>query len=582
MKSAAILIGLNSYPRAGELATLRGTINDCQDVAEKLLKFKLINAEHLYAYVFDHTTKDVSIAGAKPLISDDYIPPSRIVSRDVIAERLENLIGKLGNQGVRRLFVYFSGHGGDLTASVPPVSAFLTADYVDTGKNSNLHMLVIDQIQNYVHNVTKIKEAVIISDSCRSTLPAATIVPPIGSSPLFVADVRCLTIKSAVHSEKSLEKEVNGRVVGIFTRLLLAELERELSQSGDEPVTWRQICDAVVKQQADSGQRLDCYQATAYPLLEVRPAASGAPPPPPQSVAFRSPAVDLATNVWRQKPLLETLDVMTVNGPPSSGTVKAPNISFDDVRNASLSVVLASYARKPMREYVRLSHENNVDIFPISLTDQNTEDDQHVPEALIGLFDLPEKAIPEKVYRYRSLINGVRALHAAFDYLSFTDQVNLQRATLILASEGDPRALDRLNGRFSAQEWRAVMAFLRRQAKTANPLAVVDAPAEKDGFALRITDMNKVSRNRVRVTLQVDGTGAKVHPSFVRVYQHPSLLPVIQDVVFKDDQARFVLTIRTTFAVAVKVHSGPLLKLNLRTEERIPQRIRQRILVPPN
>ncbi|MCD0164239.1 caspase family protein [Deinococcus sp. 12RED42] len=582
MKSAAILIGLNSYPNAGGLAKLKGTINDCQDVAKTLLELNLIGAEHLYAYVFDETAKDASVAGAKPLINDKYIPRSRIVSRDVIASRLWNLIKELGNQGVGRLFVYLSGHGGGLTQAVPPVSAFLTADYEETEDASNLHMLVTDQIQNYVHNASKIKEAVIISDSCRTPLHAATVVPFVGPSPLFVPDVRCLTIKSAVHSEESLEEEVKGRTVGTFTRLLMAELKSALSKSGDEPVTWRQICDAVVQHQAGSGQRLDCYQATAYPLLEVRAAASGGPPSPPQNVAFRIPTMESTINTSRQRMFPEILDVMTMNSQSSSMTSRLPNVMFDAVGSDLDGARLAGHARKPMREYVRLSRENNVNIFPTPVTGQNIEDVRHALEQIAGLYTLPKEAIPEEIYRYRSLINGIRALHAAFPYLSSTDQVSLQRATLILASEGDPRALDRLNGTFSAGQWRAIMAFLRRQAKTVDPLAVVDAPAEKDGFALRITDMNQVSRNQVRVTLQVEGTGAKSHPSSVRVYQHPSLLPVIQDVAFKDDRVRFVLTIRSTFTVAVKVDGGPLLKLDLRTEERIPQRIRQRILVPAN
>lgn len=559
MKSAAILIGLNSYPsalRTANLAQLSGAVHDCQDVAKFLLDYGLIDPNYLYAYVYDTATASAQVDGAQPLIAALDIPLSGVVPRETLVKALDTKIEYLGNQEVKRLFVYLSGHGGDLTQAVPPLSVLLTSDYVGTEKASNYGMLVTDHIQNYVHNARNISEAIIISDSCRSSLATRTVTPFLGSAPLFKKGTRCLTIKASVHSEPAIEEELTpGRVVGTFTYLLLQELRTALDRNPTGSVYWRDICDAVAEKQTGNsdGQLLDYQQVTAYPIMEVRAASPAVAAQPTQQVKLRSlvfwPERRAATNsgIGSLTDLIEraTVNIQQPVSIPASANTPASRIIVGDM---ATKLVL------PMNKVSIFARQRRQDI--------GTDVHLHLEELGDGLS--PE-ANPEEVYKYRSLINGMTALNNVFDYLTHDEQEHLKQATRILASEGDPRALERLNGEFSTSEWDEVTAFLRYQARAADPLWTVDAPAQDNGFTLKViavTDNGDSDKKWVRVTLQVDGKEANFQPDTVRVYQHPSLLPVIRDVAFTERAATFVMTISFGFTVAVKVDGGPLLKLS--------------------
>lgn len=563
MTSAAILIGLNAYPKllpTANLAQLSGAVHDCQDVAQMLLKHQLIDPNHLYAFVYDTDPPGAQVPGAKPFINRGSIPENGIVPASIVAYSLENFIKGLGDQGVDRLFVYISGHGGALTMAVPPLSVLLASDYQGLDTSSNEGMLVTDYIQNFVHRASRIREAIIITDSCRTSLPKTTVIPYAGSAPLFKSATRCLMIKSTVHSTPSTEADVldNGRVVGTFTHLFLEELDAALTNNKDGKVLWRDICDAVYKRQTDhdEGQLLDYQQVTAYPLMEVRPAR---------------PVAALQTNVKLRSPVFwPELDV-NVNSGTSSLNDQLNGLTVNNKQPIDISyrdIILAArisdgaaprdFAVKQVRDFARRRIE------------ELHSEVRYQLEELRG--ESPNMALPEDVYKYRSLINGVMALNTAFNYLPPEEQEHLQQVIRILTTEGDPRALERLNGQFSRSEWAAVTTFLNRQEGPADPLSTVDALAQADGFTLKVTGVTPTSSDQWRVKLQVDSADAGVQPSTVRVYQHPSLLPVIQDVAFTDGAATVVLFTRFAFTVAAKVDGGPLLKLDLRTVKGLPRR----------
>ncbi|WP_412030610.1 hypothetical protein [Deinococcus yunweiensis] len=566
MKGAAILIGLNTYQKASKLTDLKGAVHDCQDVAATLLKHGLIDPDYLYAYVHDTNAPGTQVPGAQPLFDPTDVPANGIVSSGALLGKLMDVIDPLGHEGVERLFVYLSGHGGDLTLAVPPVSVLYTTDFMRRGNSTNLGMIVTDHIQNIVHNAPLIKEAVIISDSCRTVLPVLTQVPAVAFTPQFNLGTRCLTIKSAVHSTPAIEDDKfrPGRVGGTFTYLLLQEIENALTQNPTGPVYWRDICDAVAAQQASRGpQQLDYQQVTAYPLLEVRPVPSSAPQPPP-TLTLRTPAAAMfqldtppAPNTGQGSFNLE-LTAHTMNKGSFSGT-------FMMAYNAG-----ATAAFRPMMNVVTLPDTVMTTDLQQRLKDVSRDVATQHRRSL-----RPSVVDPVEIYRRRSLINGVAALHATFGYLSSGEQVKLRQATQILASEGDPQVLERLNGTVSGQQWKSLVSFLHHQAKTVDPLSAVDAPMQADGFTLKVTAVTPTGRNRLRVELQVDGANARLRPSTARVYQHPSLLPVIQEVAFSRGTAAFVLTLKYGFTVAVKVETGPLLKLDLNTVDGIPQRFRK-------
>lgn len=563
MKGAAILIGLNTYQKASKLTDLKGAVHDCQDVAATLLKHGLIDPAYLYAYVHDTNAPGTQVPSAQALIDPSAVPPNGIVSCSTLLGKLMDVIDPLGHEGIERLFVYLSGHGGDLKLAVPPVSVLYTTDFKRMGSSTNLGMIVTDHIQNIVHNAPLIKEAVIISDSCRTALPVLTQVPALVFTPQFNLGTRCLTIKSAVHNTPAIEGDTfrPGRVGGTFTYLLLQELENALTQNPTGPVYWRDICDAVAAQQANFGpQQLDYQQVTAYPLMEVRPVPPTAPQPPP-TLTLRTP--DLAT-----------LQLDTPRAPNTGqGSFNRP-LSARPMGNGPsgrvlklMSSAITTAAFHPMMEVARLPDTVvTTDLQQLLKVVSREVAAQHRRSLR------PTVADPMEIYRCRSLINGVIALQTTFGYLSAAEQVKLQRATHILASEGDPQALERLNGTVTGQQWKSLKSFLHHQTKNVDPLSTVDAPAQADGFTLRVTAVTPTRSDRLRVEMQVDGTDARLRPSTVRVYQHPSLLPVIQDVAFSRGTAAFVLTIKYGFTVAVKIDGGPLLKLDLTTVPGIPRR----------
>lgn len=565
MTSAAILIGLNAYPKllpTANLAQLSGAVHDCQDVAQMLLKHQLIDPDHLYAFVYDTDPPGAQVPGAKAFIESGSIPKNGIVPRGTLADALEKFIPELGDQGVERLFVYLSGHGGDLTMAVPPLSVLLTSDYRGSETNSNQGMLVTDHIQNLVHNAIGIREAIIISDSCRSSLPDGTVTPVLGPAPLFKRATRCLMIKATVHSTPSTEDDVleDGRVVGTFTHLFLKELDAALTNNKDGKVLWRDICDAVATQQTngDKGQLLDYQQVTAYPLMEVRAAPAEAPN---QTMQLRDLPLNAAPNKRKGSDFdrLESfIEGFTVNSqkpaPDRTGHPISLNVILDAATDALEDISWTSVRTRveQVRETMILFTRRQL-------------------EELGGVW--PQTVDLESVYRFRPLINGVIALNTAFNYLLPEEREHLQQAIRILATEGDPWALERLNGAFSRSEWEAVTAFLRHQAHSADPLSTLDAPARADGFTLEAIGTEYWSdRNQVRVTLKVQGTGTSHQPNTVRVYQHPSQLPVIQDVAFTDGAATVVLFTRFAVTVAVKVDGGPLLKLDLAIAAGLPRR----------
>lgn len=566
MTSAAILIGLNAYPKllpTANLAQLSGAVHDCQDVAQMLLKHQLIDPNHLYAFVYDTNPPGAQVPGASPFIDLGSIPVNGIVPRGTLADALEKFIPELGDQGVERLFVYLSGHGGDLTMAVPPLSVLLTSDYRGSETNSNQGMLVTDHIQNLVHNAIGIREAIIISDSCRSSLPAGTVTPVLGPAPLFKRATRCLMIKSSVHSTPSTEDDVldNGRVVGTFTHLFLQELDAALTKTPDGAVYWRDICDAVARQQTkdETGQLLDYQQVTAYPLMQVRPAPPETPPTVP-TVTLKPPAPATTASVLAllpntgQNSFRRTLQAHTVNTFRFHAT---PIMAFNPGVTSGFRIMMAGGG------------------LPGTAV---TPNQQQAVKVVIGAVATPPQPPTQvdlmEIYRRRPLINGVVALQSTFGYLSPSAQKKLQLATQILASEGDPRALERLNDALTEKQWASLTSFLNRQAKRADPLSTLQAPAQADGFTLKVTNVTPTSSERWRVELQVDGADARVKPSTVRVYQHPSQLPAIQDVAFTDGAATIVLFTRFAFTVAVKVDGGPLLKLklDLRNVKSLPRR----------
>lgn len=545
MKGAAILIGLNTYPRASNLGNLKGTINDCEDVAQALVKHGLIDPAHVYAYVHDTNASNPHVPDAQPLVEPNDVPPSGIVPATILNQRMFNVINQLGKDGVERLFVYLSGHGGDLRLALPPVSVLYTTDFVQQTGSPSQGMIVTEHIQNIVHNAVGIKDAVIISDSCRNALPALTDIPAVPYRPQFKVETRCVIIKSAIHDTSSIEdnKLKPGRYGGIFTYLLLQELDNAMQNPG--PVHWRDICDKVAVEQAKHGsQRLDYRQVTAYPLMEVRPAPPATAPTVP-TLTLKPTAPATPTSATRPNTGQGSFNPM-----PSRPRAKPAQFGREASFGGGITIGF-----RPMMAGKRWT--------TTAVTPHRQQGVKVVSGAVATPPQRPVQVDLMEIYRRRPLINGMIALQSTFGYLSSSEQKQLQRATQILASEGDPRALESLNDTLTEKQWASLTSFLRHQAHSADPLSTLDAQAQDDGFTLKVTGVTPTKSDSWRVELQVDGADARVKPSTVRVYQHPSLLPVVQDVPFTDGAAPFVLILKYAFTVAVKVDSGPLLKLDL-------------------
>lgn len=363
MQSAAILIGLNTYPDTARVTALRGAVNDCLDMADMFTRHRLVAPDHVYTYLYDTSAPPTPPPQSRTLVPPAQVMGNGTVGRDTLISILGDTVNRLGRDGFERLYIYLSGHGGDITNAIPPVSALIWTDFTSQNGFSNLGLLVTDHLQNIVHNAPRIREAVIITDCCRLPLPALTQLPMLGPAPAWKPGTRCLTIKSAVHSQPSVESALPGsdRFVGEFTRALIDVIDEAMTTPGT--VLWRDICDRVAA--TGAGRRIEYQQLASYPLMELRPEPDANPSIPDSAPAALRPgrpgttgAVDRAVpaRLWKeiqalydQRPLVNGIDslhqlfpylneeqrrllqlardILSTEGTPSATTVLARDIT---------------------------------------------------------------------------------------------------------------------------------------------------------------------------------------------------------------------------------------------------------------
>lgn len=345
LRSAAILIGFDGYPPAATVEPLSGAINDCMAVATLLTGRQLVRKEDIHAHLYSKDQAITIPAGWQPLVLAEHVPKNGNAGSATILQAYSALIQRLARDGFERLYVYVSGHGGDFATSMPPVSALICSDYVGGQGRYNYGLLVIDALHDAIHSVGTFKEAVLIADCCRSTLPLLTGVPNLGPAPLWNTGLRCLTLKSTVFNTPSIEREfeVEGKsvVYGVFTQALIEAIKRELDRSAHP--TWREVCDAVDK----AGHAIEYHQVTSYPLLQVEPAALAPPLDSPISHWIRARPTG-------PKPIVKGIDDVAPAGDRTLETILASRTLINGIRMLDQEL---HYLNDDEREYLDAAQE---------------------------------------------------------------------------------------------------------------------------------------------------------------------------------------------------------------------------------
>ncbi|MCJ8321359.1 MAG: caspase family protein [Colwellia sp.] len=212
MSDHAVVIGIETYPG---IKNLQGPCNDVDSFIQ---------------WLEDPNGGGLEKKNIAKKTCKEFPPPLGVDDAHPVLADLQNVFRPLVIKAARqehtdgRLFIYVAGHGFAEQQDMES-AALITAD---ADQYNNTHMAVLDYA-NYFRRAWAFKEIIVLMDTCRTTNSMQSISPAhlLKLNPHVNAPKVKMFIGLATgHGSIARERDINGRVQGIFTTALIDALKK--------------------------------------------------------------------------------------------------------------------------------------------------------------------------------------------------------------------------------------------------------------------------------------------------------------------------------------------------------------------